>query len=65
MKERTMPDELSYFTTDTGDAAHGFSGVIEGEADEERVRRVYGENENVKGMTIGRYVLVTTERVKG
>lgn len=60
-----LPPELKWFAADTGDAVHGFGGVIDDEHEEERVRRVYRPGHgNVVKLRIGTYKLVEQEVIE-
>ena len=60
-----LPQDLKYFITDTGDAVHGFAGVLENEREEARARRVYSPNYDprIQKLFIGTYRLVSVEEV--
>lgn len=64
---KDLPATLGYFTVDCPSKSHvGFSGPINGQSDEERVRRVYAPDE-AKGfdrLIIGHYELVSIEIVE-
>lgn len=60
---KQLPTTLMYFVTDTGDAPHGYSGAIEDEHQEARIREHYPKVDSVQGMEIGHYALVKIERI--